>query len=48
MSNTNISISKLAKEFNVSGRTIRYYEEVGLLSPQRSRGNQRIYSISIY
>ena len=44
MDNTNISISKLAEEFQVSGRTIRYYEEMGLLSPQRTSGNQRIYS----
>ena len=38
------SISSLAEEFNVSGRTIRFYEEKGLLSPRRTSGNQRIYS----
>ncbi len=38
------SISALAKEFDVSHRTIRFYEEKGLIAPQRSKGNQRIYS----
>jgi len=38
------SISKLADEFEISTRAIRYYEEKGLLSPKRTGGNQRIYS----
>ncbi len=38
------TISELAKEFEISTRTIRYYEELGLLSPQRSAGNQRIFT----
>ena len=29
---------------NISTRSIRYYEEKGLISPQRTQGNQRIYS----
>ncbi len=37
------SISELAREFDISSRTIRFYEEKGLLSPRRSKGNQRIY-----
>ncbi len=37
------SISDLATEFEISPRSIRFYEEKGLLSPKRSRGNQRIY-----
>jgi DNA-binding transcriptional MerR regulator len=37
------SISELAAEFEISPRSIRFYEEKGLLSPRRSRGNQRIY-----
>ncbi|MCF7981346.1 MAG: MerR family DNA-binding transcriptional regulator [Pseudomonadales bacterium] len=37
------SISDLAKEFDVTTRTIRYYEDEGLLSPLR-RGQTRIYS----
>ena len=36
-------ISELAAEFNVTTRTIRFYEEKGLLSPARA-GNRRIYS----
>ena len=38
-------ISDLASEFNVTTRTIRYYEEKGLLSPTR-QGVQRIYTVS--
>lgn len=39
------TISELAAEFGVSTRTIRYYEEVGLLQPQRAGdSNQRIYT----
>lgn len=38
------SISQLANEFDVSPRTIRFYEEKRLLSPKRSKGNYRQYS----
>ncbi len=38
------TISELASEFEVSTRTIRYYEEIGLLSPKRTSGNQRIFT----
>ncbi|PKM05301.1 MAG: MerR family transcriptional regulator [Gammaproteobacteria bacterium HGW-Gammaproteobacteria-6] len=37
------SISDLARELDITTRAIRFYEEQGLLSPQR-RGNERIYS----
>ena len=37
------SISDLAGEFGVTTRTIRFYEEKGLLSPRRE-GTRRIYS----
>lgn len=37
------TISELAGEFDISTRTIRFYEEKGLISPQRSGGNQRVY-----
>ncbi|WP_026960173.1 MULTISPECIES: MerR family transcriptional regulator [Aliagarivorans] len=37
------TIGQLAKEFEVSTRSIRFYEDEGLLSPQRS-GNQRLYN----
>ena len=39
---TTYSISELAKEFDITTRTIRHYEEIGLLAPQR-RGQTRIY-----
>ncbi|MBP1971534.1 DNA-binding transcriptional MerR regulator [Virgibacillus natechei] len=38
------SISELASHFAVSTRTIRYYEEIGLLNPVRSEGGQRIFT----
>lgn len=37
------SISDLAREFEVTTRTIRHYEEQGLLSPARE-GTNRIFS----
>lgn len=37
------SISDLADEFNISSRSLRFYEEKGLIMPERSKGNQRIY-----
>ncbi|WP_421320603.1 MerR family transcriptional regulator [Aeromonas veronii] len=37
------SISELAHEFDVTPRTIRYYEDEGLFTPQRE-GQTRIYS----
>jgi DNA-binding transcriptional MerR regulator len=37
-----ISIGVLAREFGVTTRTIRYYEDEGLLSPER-RGQKRVY-----
>lgn len=43
MTNNVFSIRDLASEFDVTTRTIRYYEEKGLLSPDRE-GAQRIYS----
>lgn len=40
---TDYSISQLSKEFEVTTRTIRHYEELGLLSPAR-RGQTRVYN----
>lgn len=37
------SISELAREFGITTRTIRFYEEKGYLSPRRE-GTRRIYS----
>lgn len=40
-------IGDIAKECNVTIRTVRYYEELGLLKQnRRSKGNQRYYSDS--
>ena len=36
------SIGELSREFDVTTRTIRFYEDEGLLSPQR-KGRARIY-----
>jgi DNA-binding transcriptional MerR regulator len=38
------SISDLAREFDISPRSIRFYEEKALIAPQRTSGNQRIYT----
>jgi DNA-binding transcriptional MerR regulator len=37
------SISELAREFDVTPRAIRFYEDQGLLSPRRE-GQRRIYT----
>src|SRR5882672_1035729 len=37
------SISELAREFDVTPRAIRFYEDQGLLSPKRA-GQRRIYT----
>jgi DNA-binding transcriptional MerR regulator len=39
---THFSISELANEFDVTTRTIRFYEEKGLLKPVRE-GTRRVY-----
>ncbi len=40
---TTYTISELAKEFGVTTRTIRFYEDQGLLSPKRE-GTSRVFS----
>ncbi|WP_461480538.1 MerR family transcriptional regulator [Porticoccus sp.] len=42
---TELGIGDLAREFDITTRTIRHYEDIGLLKPQR-RGQTRIYSPS--
>ena len=42
---TTYSISELSKEFDVTTRTIRFYEEKGVLSPKRV-GTRRIFSVA--
>jgi len=40
-----VTIGELAKELNINPKTIRYYEEVGLLpKPRRSESGYRLYS----
>ena len=43
MERTEYSISELAREFDVTPRAIRFYEDQGLLSPRRD-GQRRIYT----
>lgn len=42
MSTTTWTISDLAQEFAITPRTLRFYEDHGIVSPQR-QGKQRIY-----
>ncbi len=37
------TITELAAEFDITARAIRFYEDVGLLSPQRA-GRNRVYT----
>lgn len=37
------SIADVAREFGVTTRTIRYYEELGLLNPKRTESNIRVF-----
>ena len=38
------TISEIANELDLTPRTVRFYEEKGLIHPRRSRGNHRLYS----
>mgnify|MGYP001282441964 FL=1 len=38
------TISELAREFNITPRTIRHYEELGFFKPKRTPGGQRIFT----
>ena len=46
MATTTYTISDLAKEFDLTTRAMRFYEDMGLLQPERSGpgGRNRIYS----
>ena len=46
MANTTYTISDLAKEFDLTTRAMRFYEDMGLLQPERSGpgGRNRVYS----
>jgi DNA-binding transcriptional MerR regulator len=41
-----ITVADAARQAGVTGRTLRYYEELGLLRSARSRGGHRRYSPS--
>jgi DNA-binding transcriptional MerR regulator len=43
MPEATFSIADLAREFQITPRAIRYYEDQGLLAPQRE-GMQRVYT----
>jgi DNA-binding transcriptional MerR regulator len=43
MAEPTFTITELAREFDVTPRTIRFYEDEGLLQPQRV-GSRRVYS----
>ena len=43
-SNEVYSISDLSEAFEISTRSIRFYEEKKLITPKRTEGNQRIYT----
>jgi len=43
MDKASYSISDLSEEFDITSRTLRYYEEQDILSPKRE-GNRRIYN----
>ncbi|MHB1152483.1 MAG: MerR family transcriptional regulator [Eubacteriales bacterium] len=38
------TINMLAKLSGISTRTLRYYDEIGLLSPERAENNYRVYN----
>ncbi|MBN2077493.1 MAG: MerR family transcriptional regulator [Spirochaetes bacterium] len=44
MARETYTISELAAEFGIKASAIRYYETMGLITPERSVGNRRIYT----
>jgi len=38
------TITEVSKMFHLTSRTLRYYEEIGLLSPERNGANHRLYN----
>ena len=46
MASTTFSISELAREFDLTPRAMRFYEDMGLLQPERAGpgGRNRVYS----
>ena len=46
MQDRNYYIGEVAKELNISQRTMRYYEELGFIKPARTEGRFRVYAES--
>ncbi|MGE7877590.1 MerR family transcriptional regulator [Peribacillus muralis] len=42
------TISELANEFKLTTRTLRYYEELGMLKPKRTKSGKRVYGKKEY
>ncbi len=38
------TITELAREFSITARAIRFYEDHGLLKPERGSGRNRVYT----
>lgn len=45
--NPRYSIGQVSQLTGVSQSTLRYWEQLGLILPQRSAGNTRFYSLSL-
>ena len=41
-------INEIAKLYNIKSDSLRYYEEVGLICPMRSKSNYRLYTCLLY
>ncbi len=46
LNNIHISISSFAQVLKIHQRTLRIYDKQGILSPLRTKGNRRSYSLS--
>ncbi|MBP7738422.1 MAG: MerR family transcriptional regulator [Spirochaetes bacterium] len=44
MQDETFTISELAEELDINPSTIRFYEQKGLITPGRTKGNQRVYT----
>lgn len=42
-----MTITELASSLGTTVRALRYYEEAGLLTPQRTSGNARVYGLGL-
>ena len=39
-------IQEICRLYHIGADSLRYYEKIGLIQPQRSEGNYRLYSLS--